>query len=107
MNVELIIQIIGAIGSLITVVIVPFIFWKIDKNEKKENEIGKRKLAIDEAENKMNKYSHLLTKETAKAVLTGKCNGALTKAIENFDKAYENLSSEKDKALRELKEKYK
>jgi len=106
LNFDQIMQIAGFIGTLFTLGCIPIILKKMDKHYKRDSVIGQERLVLDEADYKMTKYSRKLTRETAQAVKEGRSNGALTKAIDDFDKAYDILENETEKAIQKMKDEY-
>lgn len=95
-----------ALTPLISLIIIPVINSRINRMEKRDSAFHKERLEIEEADMKMNKYSRLLTRQTAQAVKDGRSNGELSKAIRLFDEAFENLEEQQENAIQRLKEKY-
>lgn len=93
--------------SFLSIVIMPIVLWKLDKKEKYDKRIGKEKLDIEEADNKITKHHRLMSRETARTVIKVKPNDELSKAIENFDIAYDELEEQKEKAIQNLRNEYK
>jgi len=103
--------------SIITLVVYPLLFWylstrekrltdKIDKQYQHQKNVGKQRILIEEAETKMAKFHRIMSKETAVALRDGKSNGDLTRAIKNFDDAFDKLEEEKETAIMRLKKEY-
>lgn len=99
----------GAISSIA----LPIILAKINKTDKNmceqnefNKEVGKIRTDIDESNIKMTKAERSLVRETAQAVKDGRSNGPLSKAIEVFDKAKDDLEIATEKQIAELKSLY-
>lgn len=107
MNIQLTIALISLCGSLITAGLIPVLLKKMDKQQKRSDKIGLKRLQIEEADMRMTRADRILTRETAKAVQTGRSNGELTRALENFDRVLNELEEVRMMALNELKEDYR
>jgi len=95
------------ITSIVTVVIMPIVLLKLNKNQEYNKRVGKERLEIDEAEMKITKYHRIMSREGAEAIRKGKSNGELSKAIMDFDNAFVILEEQKEKAIQKLKNEYK
>lgn len=75
---------------------------KRDLDRKRNIHIQRHSLVIAEAESKLTACSRRMARQTAQAVLTGKPNGELTKAIAKFDKEFDKFQSIKMDAINKL-----
>jgi len=107
MNFETINVIITVITTLVTIVIMPLILFKLNSQHDYNKKVGMERLYLEEAEYKLNKVTRALTKESARAIKNKKSNGELTKAIHDLEIAERVLEEQKDKALKKLKDDYK